>query len=90
MTITRKVIDPKIDFSFDSAHCASFIKMGAKLRGGGGRVGLHILTWDRADHSRYISTCTLQFFFCHVCDVIGYVYIICYFPGTMPLHNYFD
>ena len=23
----------KIDFSFDSAHCASFMKMGAKLRG---------------------------------------------------------
>ena len=26
----------KIDFSFDSAHCASFIKTGAKLKGRGG------------------------------------------------------
>ena len=26
----------KIDFLFYSAHCASFMKMGAKLRGGGG------------------------------------------------------
>ena len=25
----------KINFSFDSAYCASFMKMGAKLRGGG-------------------------------------------------------
>ena len=25
----------KIDFSFDSAHCTSFIKTGAKQRGGG-------------------------------------------------------
>ena len=33
----------KIDFSFDSAHCTSFIKMGAKLRGG----GLYILSWEK-------------------------------------------
>ena len=25
----------KIDFSFDSAHCASFMKMGAKMRWAG-------------------------------------------------------
>ena len=25
----------KFDFSFDSAHCASFMKMGSKLRRGG-------------------------------------------------------
>ena len=31
----------KINFSFDSALCASFMKMGAKLRGG----GLRILSW---------------------------------------------
>ena len=36
----------KIDFSFDSAHCTPFTKMGAKLRRGGGGC-LHILTWDR-------------------------------------------
>ena len=34
----------KIEFSFDSALCTSFMKIGAKLRGGG---GLHILTSDR-------------------------------------------
>ena len=34
----------KIDFSFNSAHCASFMKVGSKLRGG----GLHIHSWDRA------------------------------------------
>ena len=33
----------KIVFSFDSAYCASFIKMGAKLRGG----GLHIFSWKK-------------------------------------------
>ena len=32
----------KIDFSFDSALCTSFMKMEAILEGG----GLHILTWD--------------------------------------------
>ena len=37
----------KIVFSFVSGHCASFMKVGSKLRGGGG-AGLHILTWDRA------------------------------------------
>ena len=37
----------KIDFLFDSTHCASFMKMGARLRGG----DLHILLWDRA-HNR--------------------------------------
>ena len=34
----------KIYFSFDSAHCASFMKVESKLSGG----GLHILSWDRA------------------------------------------
>ena len=33
-----------MDFSFISAHSASFMKTGSKLRGG----GLHILSWDRA------------------------------------------
>ena len=32
----------KIDFSLDSAHFASFIKTGAKLRVG----GLHMLSWE--------------------------------------------
>ena len=32
----------KIDFSFDSAHCATFMKLGAKPRGmGGGRSSAH-------------------------------------------------
>ena len=35
----------KIDFLFDSTHCASFMKMRAS------GVGLHILTWNRA-HNR--------------------------------------
>ena len=26
----------KIDFSFDSTHCEFFMKVGSKLRGGGG------------------------------------------------------
>ena len=33
----------KIDISFDSAHCASSIKMGAKLKEERGRGGLRIL-----------------------------------------------
>ena len=44
--ITQKTNIAKIkniDFSFDSALCASLMKMGAKLRG-----CLHILTWDKA------------------------------------------
>ena len=36
--------DRKIDFSFDSAYCASFFKMEAKLRGR--RAGVHILSWE--------------------------------------------
>ena len=36
----------KIDLSIVSAHCASSIKTGSKLRGGGG--ALHVLSWDRA------------------------------------------
>ena len=28
--------NPKIDFSFDLAHCASLMKMGSKLKRGGG------------------------------------------------------
>ena len=39
----------KTDFSFDSAHCASFMKVGSKLRGG----GLHNLSWDRVFGSRF-------------------------------------
>ena len=40
----------KIDFSFDSALYASFMKLATKLRDGG---VLHILTWDRAsDNSK--------------------------------------
>ena len=35
----------KIDFLFDSTYCASFMKVGSKLRR---REGLHILSWDRA------------------------------------------
>ena len=35
----------EMDFSFDSAHFASFMKVGSKLRGGG---GLRKLNWDRA------------------------------------------
>ena len=34
----------KFDFPFDSAHCASFMKGGSKLRGG----GLLIVKWYRA------------------------------------------
>ena len=37
----------KIDFSFDSAHCASFMKIGSKLKGGrevAAQGGLHILS----------------------------------------------
>ena len=41
-TITRKK-NLKVDFSFDSAQCVSFIKTGTKLRGGD---GLHILSWE--------------------------------------------
>ena len=33
-TITRKIKIWKLFFSFDSAHCASFMKVGSKLRGG--------------------------------------------------------
>ena len=44
----------KIDFSFDSAHCASFIKNGAKLRGGGGvcisLVGKYPIIWHTLSH----------------------------------------
>ena len=36
----------KIDFSFDSAHFASFNKIGAKLRGEEG--GLRIFSWEKA------------------------------------------
>ena len=36
----------KIDFSFVSAHCASFMKVGSKRRGEGG--SMHILSSDRA------------------------------------------
>ena len=36
----------KIDFSFVSAHYASSIKTGSKLRGGRGTGGLHILSWE--------------------------------------------
>ena len=38
----------KIDYLFDSAHCASFIKTGAKLRG----RGLHILSWETPNNSK--------------------------------------
>ena len=39
-------ITRKIDISFVSAHCASSVKTGSKLRGcGGGRGGLYILSW---------------------------------------------
>jgi len=34
----------KIDFSFVSAHCASFIKNRIKTEGG----GPHILSWEKA------------------------------------------
>ena len=34
----------KIDFSFNSALCASIIKMGVELRGEG---GLHTLRWEK-------------------------------------------
>ena len=34
----------QIVFSFVSAHCACFLKVGSKLRGG----GLHVVSWDRA------------------------------------------
>ena len=33
----------KTDFSFDSAHCTCFMKVGSKLGG-----GLHIVSWDTA------------------------------------------
>ena len=36
----------KIDYSFHSAHCASLMKVGSKLKGGGG--DLHILNWEKA------------------------------------------
>ena len=39
LIITQKI---KIDFSSDSAHCTSSIKIRAKLR----RGSLHILSWD--------------------------------------------
>ena len=39
----------KIDFSFHSAHCASFMKVGSKLSW----EGLHILPLDRAVESFY-------------------------------------
>ena len=42
----------KIDFSFVSAHCASFVKMEYKLRGG----GHHVLTWDSAVDFHIIFT----------------------------------
>ena len=52
-----KHLHRKIDFSFDSSHCASSIKMRVKLRGDGGMGGrvewgggwgvLHILSWEK-------------------------------------------
>ena len=39
----------KIHFSFESTHCASFMKVGSKLKGEGrSRGGLYILSWNRA------------------------------------------
>ena len=52
MTFKRKIdhysknINRKIDFSFVTAHCASFMKMGAILRG----EGLYILSWEDPIH----------------------------------------
>ena len=47
-TITQKIEIGKIrknDFWFDSAYCASSIKMGARLK------GLHILSWENPNFS---------------------------------------
>ena len=46
------------DFSFDSAHCASFMKVESKLRGG---ERLHILSWDRAETIYKLSENFSQF-----------------------------
>ena len=46
-TIPQKQKNLKIDFSFDSAHCASSIKIRAKLRGRGGGVNLDIICIHR-------------------------------------------
>ena len=40
MNITQKIKIGKIDFSFDSALCASIIKMGAKTEGEGSAYSL--------------------------------------------------
>ena len=36
----------EINFSFDSAHSAFFMKIGATLRGEEGGGGVHIIAWD--------------------------------------------
>ena len=51
----------KIDFSFNSALCASYMKIGAKLRGQG---GLHILTWGRAFNAKFLMLNPMLYFQC--------------------------
>ena len=48
----------KIVFSFVSAHCASFMKVGSKLRG----EDLLVVTWDRAKTSAdiFIDYCGIM------------------------------
>ena len=67
----------KINFSFDSTHCPSFMKMGSKLREGGvdAREGsLHILSWGRASvfHAYFIY---ISYMF-HKCFIhISYIFL---------------
>ena len=53
----------KIVFSFVSAHCATFMKVGSKLRGG----GLHILSWDRPTPGIAIFLYVEEFFRLRCC-----------------------
>ena len=43
---TPIAITRKIDIPFVSAHSASSVKTGSRLRGGGRKGGLHILNWE--------------------------------------------
>ena len=59
-----KYKDQEIDLSFDSAHCASHIKMGAQLRAVGGGGGVCISSaWKKPmllhylRHLSYYATC---------------------------------
>ena len=73
--VNSKNKNRKIDFLFDSTHCASFMRMGAKQRGGGvhilgqGRVidlcvSIHIIITETIYRSATVYNYMLALSFC--------------------------